>query len=348
MASVSTASGELYFVAEHDPKTRQDSEFVKIGIVRESEKRSSDYRVKEHQTGNPRQLHLLKVFSTPVVEQVETLLHGIYAPQRLSGEWFHFSAEQRVRAIDTAERFVGEAQDSLANLLAIEDLKSVESNGVNVIPSDDVKAAFQRLLYIRGQLSVVDKIVRSIDNAIRKSSDEGISVVNFADLNEGVETQRFLETDLQKDHPEIWATFASTTAKLSQRFLLTEPKALKNEIVDSLSDLRSQQEDIESLIDSVKSEGELAELHTKFLELLTIQAPLEWDEKILTNMIKASCGEAGGIDGVCTWSRHMEDKPTFDKKAFGEAHPELLAKYSTITVSKPKLRIYRDRNFIIS
>ena len=69
-----TTSGELYFIGEEDIKTGEKSSYYKIGIVRESEGRTSVNRLSEHQTGNPRRLLIAHALETPAVEAVETAL----------------------------------------------------------------------------------------------------------------------------------------------------------------------------------------------------------------------------------------------------------------------------------
>ena len=50
------AAGEIYFIGEVDLKSKSHSNYYKIGIVRESDERTTVNRLAEHQTGNPRRL----------------------------------------------------------------------------------------------------------------------------------------------------------------------------------------------------------------------------------------------------------------------------------------------------
>ena len=63
-------SGEIYFIREIDYLTSQKTPFVKIGLVRYSDKRDSWGRLYEHQTGNPRKLDLnpSHILSTQAVD----------------------------------------------------------------------------------------------------------------------------------------------------------------------------------------------------------------------------------------------------------------------------------------
>ena len=86
--------GEIYFVRERDVKSGEISPYVKIGIVREGAKgpRTSEERLLEHQTGNPRELFLHEVIATPAVEEIETRLHRAFAEHGVSGECRHVAS----------------------------------------------------------------------------------------------------------------------------------------------------------------------------------------------------------------------------------------------------------------
>jgi hypothetical protein len=94
--------GEIYFIGEKDLKTGLNTSYCKIGIVRDGAKgpRSSDERLLEHQTGNPRKLFLRDIVVAPAVEEIETRVHRIFAPLRVNGEWLELSDEQYAEASD--------------------------------------------------------------------------------------------------------------------------------------------------------------------------------------------------------------------------------------------------------
>ena len=57
-------SGHLYFINEQDVRTGEKSNYYKIGIVYDDKGRDSTDRLLEHQTGNPRQLHIVCLLYT--------------------------------------------------------------------------------------------------------------------------------------------------------------------------------------------------------------------------------------------------------------------------------------------
>ena len=61
----SSTPGTLYFITERDPFCDAPAAYVKIGLVRDNDMgRSSDDRLLEHQTGNPRSLRIAALSAT--------------------------------------------------------------------------------------------------------------------------------------------------------------------------------------------------------------------------------------------------------------------------------------------
>lgn len=66
-----------------------ERELFKIGIT----KGSVDKRLKELQTGNGGELHVVYSFETDKPYRMETMLHHLYQNGRKSGEWFEMDEE---------------------------------------------------------------------------------------------------------------------------------------------------------------------------------------------------------------------------------------------------------------
>ena len=73
MAVPTLTAGTLYIDRDRDVRTGEWGPYVKIGIVRDG--KTPEQRVKELQTGNPRRVHTIKTYSSPMVESLETRLH---------------------------------------------------------------------------------------------------------------------------------------------------------------------------------------------------------------------------------------------------------------------------------
>lgn len=68
----------------------------------------------------------------------------------------------------------------------------------------------------------------------------------------------------------------------------------------------------------------------------TSQAAINKD--FLDAQIKAACGSAKGIEGVCKWSRSIETKIKFDRKSFEQKHPDLFKEH-LLPAAAPGLRV---------
>ena len=79
--------GQIYFLDEIDPRGPK-SNYIKIGKISPNDKgRSSLDRLKEHQTGNPRQLNERYVLGTLAdVSKLESILHNSFSTRRIRDE----------------------------------------------------------------------------------------------------------------------------------------------------------------------------------------------------------------------------------------------------------------------
>ena len=76
--------------------------------------------------------------------------------------------------------------------------------------------------------------------------------------------------------------------------------------------------------------------HTEWLRLHSEMAALSWEINRREIEIKSLCGDAEGIEGVCTWKRENKTTPTFNRTAFKRAHPRIWSLFTKI--SKPSVR----------
>jgi hypothetical protein len=345
MAAKSLARGELYFVGEKDPMTNEDTQFVKIGIVRENDARNTEYRVKEHQTGNPRLLHAVSVINTPIVERLETTMHGKFAPMRLSGEWFVFTLAERDSAIAAAKELAGQALISESHMVRAEELKSVRSEGDIVNPSSDLLDVYRNLLGIRSQIKACKSMADSVVNALKDASNRGIDVTRMLTFQDKKGAERFDAESFKMKHPDLWAQFVAVEPSFKGSFLVADPAAARPDpfaLFPELTELNSRIEQALRL-----GEHEISQLHKMFLEVLTVQSPAEWEEGLLEDQIKSECGTAPGLAGICKWSRAEVNKEVFDKVGLKTAYPDVYAQFVTVGESTRSAVPARDRGFQI-
>lgn len=91
----------------------------------------------------------------------------------------------------------------------------------------------------------------------------------------------------------------------------------------------------------------LARLHGQYLEVLGELSRASIAKDLIEARVKAACGTAQGIEGVCTWSRSLVTRPELDRNQLARDHPSLFQQYllrSTpvgIRVSVRLMRPYR-------
>ncbi|MBT60729.1 MAG: hypothetical protein CMA63_04155 [Euryarchaeota archaeon] len=76
--------GEIYCIREVDFISKNPTVYVKLGKT----KRDTNQRLKEHQTGNPRQETAEFVFHTDMMSSLEKYLHYHFANDCVNSEWF--------------------------------------------------------------------------------------------------------------------------------------------------------------------------------------------------------------------------------------------------------------------
>ena len=156
-------AGEIYFIRETDKLTKRESSYIKIGLIREGEDRTSEDRALEHQTGNPRELHVFEKVQTHAVSEVENILHHFYANSRVSGEWFNLTPDLLTEAIDKARELAATATKNIKALERAEALK---------LTSTDMK-----------KNGLVDAVIPEPVNGAHRSQEENFGNVKRAILS---------------------------------------------------------------------------------------------------------------------------------------------------------------------
>jgi hypothetical protein len=151
---------------------------VKIGLVRASERRNSFNRLREHQTGNPRALQILKkeIISTQAVDRVEALLHRLYAKQRVSGEWFEFKSELQVQeAIKRTKVFAKEVAKIVPVFDEAEALSKAQDNDKSIPATDQHKKLLETIAIANLEISEIKVLESVIDAKFAEAVKAGVS-----------------------------------------------------------------------------------------------------------------------------------------------------------------------------
>ena len=137
--------GTLYIDRDQDVLSGEWGQYVKIGIVRNDKEAS--IRNKEHQTGNPRRIHVIFSAESPMVEHLETYLHHIFASRRVLGEWFLLGDNTiQTKIIPIAETLIEEQCTSLQAFTQKAANNSITSSGISREPTNSKLALYQQAI----------------------------------------------------------------------------------------------------------------------------------------------------------------------------------------------------------
>ena len=319
-------AGEIYFVGERDFKTKEVTPYVKIGIVREGAKgpRTSAERLDEHQTGNPRELFLIDVISTPAVEEIETRLHKLFAREGVSGEWFQFDDELLEVARYRAKKLRDEAQENLFALEQADIFKKTLSNGEQIEATDQAKQWLFTYSYANELIKRSTKLKKEFESLMIESAED-LEEIDHILTKQTRTGSTFLNLErLEAVHPDVYDRFLITKQSLSQRFTV---KAIKyaDLNIDMVEPGNFGLLDVfEEMLENIPTNKQAQdELHEYYLLVLAAESEALWNKQIAEAQLKTICGENEAIADVCSWGRKLNEKVEFDVAAFQLEVPDL-------------------------
>jgi len=344
--AISQTGGELYVIGEVDPRTGAKAPFVKIGIVRDNENRTTDQRVKEHQTGNPRLLVVRTVVKTPMVERVETALHDNFAPFRISGEWFHMDDAKVDNVITTAKQMAKEAGKKLQAVKEADELRKQPSDGTVRSADKAGRKLYQLCVESDAVPKVCDDAAKLARETLIGARKAKVDVEAFLRIIPKAGTSSINQDALQAEHPKIWSKFRVTKQTISARFTLASARGLDIDVATVAPELVGAAAQLSSRATAAaRTSKGFDKVHRAYLEMLSLMSPRDWIRELAEEELRAACGVAAEIEGVCKWNRSLTESTTFDSSAFKKAHPELAEKYTTTKPDYEAFAIAKDRNF---
>ena len=319
----SLTAGEIYVIVELDPRTRLETEYCKIGIVREKDERDSHTRAKEHQTGNPRELKVSAQVKTKMVEAVETTLHHLYAPQRLSGEWFFMTATERETMLDVARDLSSRAETVASDAAKADELRRSPSSGDAIEATEEALVVYERLVQARFRSDRICELTGRINALLAADIKEKGGKTKTGALQKRKGREIFDDKGFNERYPELWEAFSETKTEVSSaRF--TPEKSSAGTVDEDVLELGRELEAVERL---ESTELKIAGAHLILLKCTAAEAMSLWEIDASENRLKVLCGTAPGIVGVCKWKREAKTKTIVDRAALKAAHPEQYAEF---------------------
>lgn len=333
--------GEVYFIREQDRSTGKLSENVKIGMV--SKQGESINRLKQHQTGNPRDLILHHVVVTPAPFWVENGLHQRLDGVRVRAEWHRLEDKDLENAIQLAEVLAGESFEHIPFIDEQERLKSCVSNG-EILDATAESSEWQiRLSKAKAQLDRVNNLKGKYKEVISGMSEDEIQQAEQEDLFH-IEHYTDIKFDLDgftKKYPDLIEKFTVSETKIKQRF---SPKYLDFAISEIDPSLDSFSREFLALCDRVsKREIDFSSLRELESELQFRENVLSWEKEISTSHLATICGIANGIKDQLIWKRSEETTNSLNKDLLESSHSEQYNEFVSAEIKTRKKTRKRAR-----
>jgi hypothetical protein len=333
--------GEVYFIREQDRSTGKLTENVKIGMV--SKQGESSNRLKQHQTGNPRDLILHHAVVTPAPFWVENGLHQRLDGVRVRAEWHRLEDKDLENAIRLAEVLAGESFEHIPFIDEQERLKSCVSNG-EILEATAESSEWQiRLSKAKAQLDRVNNLKDKYKEVISGMSQAEIEQAQQEDLFH-IEHYTDIKFDLDgftKKYPDLIEKFTVSETKIKQRL---SPNYQDFEISEIDPSLESFSQEFLTLCDRVsKRESEFGSLRELESDLQFRENVLSWEKEISTSHLATICGIASGIKDQLTWKRSEETTSSLDKDLLESSQSEQYNEFVTAELKTRKKTRKRAR-----
>ena len=321
--------GEVYFIGERDRSTGNLTGNVKIG---KAGKGDSGNRLKQHQTGNPRDLVLHHVVETPAPFWVENGLHQRLNGLRVRAEWHRLDAKGLEDAIRLAEVLAGESFEHIPYIEEQDRLKKCVSNGETIEPTDASTDWHIRLCKAKAQLDCITKLQKMYKGLIGGMSTEEVEQAVLEDL---FLIEYYPDTTFNKDgfaakYPELVTKYTRSETEIGGNLT---PKYLDLEIAEIDPGLQMFSDKFSALCEKVsKQEAEFGDLTELQSELQSREDVSEWEIEISKAHLASICGVASGITNQLTWNRREKTTTWLDKEELEADHSKEYHEFITVEV----------------
>jgi len=335
--------GEVYFIRERDRIDGGSSSYVKIGIVQDVA-RDSQQRVRDHQTGNPRNLELHHVTQTPGPYRVERFLHQKFGPNRVRSEWFRLSETELDAAVQTAEQMAKESFVYIPILEAAEELKSVISTREKIPPTDETDRWIKILSVAKVAVKLCDDMSDAYNRVVTELSPDDRAQAEFEELviTEHVPVPKFDQEGFAGKYPGLLEQYTVTSSAVSGPFRPTyldvDLAEADRELVDFCSDFQKACETVR------RNELNFGELFDQFQVLERFRGSYSWDADVADANLRVICGSSAGIEGQATWNRTAKERSAVDFERLESEHREKFNEFVTVDVQSRLKTRRRARN----
>ena len=331
--------GWLYFLGEEDYNTGIRSPYVKIGKTDYDKPVSK--RITEHETANPRRvLEVAPSIRTEFIDPLETHMHHKFSLHRVHGEWFNFTPAKLRAAVAEARRVNAEMSALVGKAKRVNTAAKKVSNGSMKKATAAAKKAHTAYVAAEKQCSLLRLEQRSTALELRRLTGTSEGIAEIADQ---IMPSPYISLDknaLEAKRGALYRRFVVQKTSFSGRFSITDkPTAAMAHPTENakVKAKAAKLPPVTVVKGAMKSRSASAKKwHAEWLRLHSEMAALSWESNRREIEIRSLCGDAEGIEGVCTWKRENKTTPTFDGTAFKTAHPLIWSSFTK--PSKPSVR----------
>lgn len=319
--------GTIYFIREGDFNGNPISNFVKIGLTKLD--RTPQDRQKDLKTGNPRELYVYRAIPVPFVFDIETALRYEFMPQHVYLEWHEFAPSSE-RTLDDAIT----ACELLAREFAGYREVAVESQRLKtVVPDGSLKPTSSEAVQWKHEFLLHHEIVALQDKAKKFRREAVIAAVDEGEkIPAGSSVSQYSKNTydwpaFKLKFPDIYRTYLKPSwtqdfQVSGARLKATKASFQEHPLVKALSEeIRDYQLQL-AVVSPDMPYDEYSKPHRQWKRILQMSEFSKTRKRIARCHLMALCGEATGIEDVCTWQREPSE-PRLDTQAILKNYPDL-------------------------
>jgi len=333
-------TGTLYILELEDPAGGDVPPFYKIGFTTDSVAK----RIRQLQTGNPYRIVEESSYEFEAAELIEKHLHRVFIANRRILEWFAFDDDE-LEAVKAEA--VGFAEELAGLVVVVRDSDLVPNTDEMLEASGEALALHAEAVELEStslQIGLRKSILRFVLEQQTGASKGIDGITNVKVTNPGPSFKLRLFKDA---HLELYQEFQTLPSfKSSFRVLGKQTVAAHPELNQEKKDAAEAVETIavEDIMEQrMERDDMVVTTHADYLDILSREGEVSRDLLLVKMRLKALCGEAKGIEGVCTYAR--SEQMNFDKEAFIVEHPDLYAEFTTQNEPQRRFEVKRARDY---
>lgn len=331
--------GWLYFLGEEDYNTGIRGPYVKIGKTDYDKPVSK--RITEHETANPRRvLEVAPSIRTEFIDPLETHMHHKFSLHRVHGEWFNFTPAKLRAAVAEARRVNAEMSALVGKAKRVNTAAKKVSNGSMKKATAAAKKAHTAYVAAEKQCSLLRLEQWSTALELRRLTGTSEGIAEIADQ---IMPSPYISLDknaLEAKRGALYRRFVVQKTSFSGRFSITDKPtaAMAHPTENAKVKAKAAKLPVVTVVSGTTKFRSYSakKWHAEWLRLHSEIAALSWECNRREIEIKSLCGDAEGIEGVCTWKRENKTTSAFDGTAFKKTHPRIWSSFTK--TSKPSVR----------